>query len=37
MLDKLLQDVDAKFEPKFKALKEQLDNIEKKIDELLGK
>jgi len=37
MLDKLLEDVDKKFEPRFRELKDQLDHIEKKIDELMGK
>jgi hypothetical protein len=37
MIDKLLEDVDKKFEPRFRELKDQLDQIEKKVDELLGK
>lgn len=37
MIAKLLADVDAKFDPKFRELKEQLDSIEKKIDEMMGK
>jgi hypothetical protein len=37
MLDGILEDVDKKFEPRFRELKDQLDQIEKKVDELLRK
>jgi len=37
MLDGILEDVDKKFEPRFRELKDQLNQIEKKVDELLRK
>lgn len=37
MIAKIMEAVDDKFNPKFKELKDQLDNIEKKLDELLRK
>lgn len=37
MIKKLLEDVDKKFDPKFNELKDTLERIEKKIDDLKDK
>jgi len=37
MLDSIIRDVRKEFDPKFNELVEKLDQIEKKIDELMRK